>query len=319
MAVGKYIPESLAAALAAAVLFVFGLANPLVGPLAGFFSPAAMIWATCRHGPAHALVAVAFATGLVIPFVPLPAAISFAVGNALLGWMIGLFLQREKGIIVASLIAAATVMALSLIASAGHLWAAGLDVAVFLKYQLNDLIREISNALEQVSSQSSGTGRGTEGILQFFTLAFPAIIYVTVVLEGMANSYIVLLILSRGAPAPFAAPSLHRFSLPDILIWPLIAALGTLLLPASAARTAALNVTVVLLFLFLLQGLSIAFHFFQRRRTSRTIKMIFLIAGLLQPLILAFPLLAGLLDFRFKFRERWPLAPPTSPEEGTRT
>ena len=315
MAVGRYIPESLAAALAAAVLFVFGLANPLVGPLAGFFAPAAMIWATCRHGPTRALVAVAFATGLVIPFVPLPAAISFVVGNALLGWMLGLFLQREKGIIVASLTAAAAVMALSLIASAGHLWAAGLDVGVFLKYQLNDLVREVSNALEQVSNQSSAADSGTEGILRFFTLAFPAIIYVTVVLEGMANSYVVLLILSRGAPAPFAAPSLHRFSLPDILVWPLIASLGTLLLPASNLRTAALNAAVVLFFLFLLQGISIAFHFFQRWRTARTVRMVFLIAVLLQPLTLAIPLLAGLLDFRFKFRERWPLSPPMAPEE----
>ena len=198
MAVGRYIPESLAAALAAAVLFVFGLANPFIGPLAGFFSPAAMIWVTCRHGPALALVAVAFATALVVPFVPLPAAISFAVGNALLGWMIGLFLRRRKGIIAASLAAAAIALALSLTASAGHLWAAGLEVTVFLKYQLNDLLREVSTALEQVSTQSSEADSGAEGVLRFFTLAFPAIVYVTVVLEGMANSYVVLLILSRG-------------------------------------------------------------------------------------------------------------------------
>jgi uncharacterized protein YybS (DUF2232 family) len=318
MVVGRYIPESLAAALAAAVLFVFGLTSPLVGPLAGFFAPAAMIWVTCRHGPTHALVAVVFATGLVIPFVPLPAAISFAVGNALLGWMLGLFLQRGKGIIAASSIAAAAVLTLSLIASAGHLWAAGLDVAVFLKYQLNDLIREIRIALEQVSQQAPPSAdRGTEGILRFFTLAFPAIIYVTVVLEGMANSYVVLLVLSRKTPDSFAAPSLFRFSLPDLLVWPLIAALGTLLLPASGFRTAALNATVVLLFLFLLQGISITFHFFRRWRTARTVRMILLIAVLLQPLMLTFPLLAGLLDFRFKFRERWPLTPPPAPEEGT--
>jgi uncharacterized protein YybS (DUF2232 family) len=318
MAVGRYIPESLVAALAAAVLFVFGLTSPLVGPLAGFFAPAAIIWVTCRHDPAHAFVAVVFATGLVIPFVPLPAAISFAIGNALLGWMLGLFLQHGKGIIAASITAAATVMVLSLIASAGHLWAAGLDVAVFLKYQLNDLIREIRTALEQVSQQAPPSADGgTEGILQFFTLAFPAIIYVTVVLEGMANSYVVLLVLSRKAPSSFAVPSLFRFSLPDLLVWPLIAALGTLLLPASGFRTAALNATVVLLFLFLLQGISITFHFFQRWRTARTVRMIFLIAVLLQPLMLTFPLLAGLLDFRFKFRERWPLTPPTAPEEET--
>jgi uncharacterized protein YybS (DUF2232 family) len=234
--------------------------------------------------------------------------------------MLGLFLQRERGIIAGSLTAAVAVLTLSLIASAGHLWAAGLDVTVFLKYQLNDMVLEIRTALEQVSSQAPSVAEsGTEDILRFFTLAFPAIIYITVVLEGMANSFIVLLVLSRNAPDSFSVPSLSRFSLPDLLVWPLIASLATLLTPTFALRAAALNATLVLFFLFLLQGISIAFHFFQRWQTARTVRMLLLIAVLLQPLTLALPLLAGLLDFRFKFRERWPLIPPTSPDkrEGT--
>lgn len=310
--VHRYFLELLAAGLSAASLFLVALGNPAFGPILGFFAPAPLVWATCRHGPRRGAAGVVLSTSFVLPFVSLPAALSFAIGNAFLGWFLGTLLHSRRGIVFSSILASTLVLSLSLVTTSAHLFVAGLDVFPFLKYQIGDLIRETQQALEQVALQSPPDAKvDVTALLSFFTRAFPAIIFTTVALEGMANSILVLFVLSRRDDGSrLCLPDFAAFKLHESLIWPLIVSMALLWAPSSVLRVAALNATFVLLLLHLIQGLSIFLHFLQRWRISRPLRMIFLIVFLLQPYLLVFPLLAGLLDFKFDFRNPGEPSPP---------
>ena len=76
--------------------------------------------------------------------------------------------------------------------------------------------------------------------------------------------------------------------------------------------TFALNVVLPLLFVYLLQGLSITLHLAARVRLSRFGRTMFASALVFFPWLLVAPLMLGLLDFRFDFRGRWPIGPPAT-------
>jgi uncharacterized protein YybS (DUF2232 family) len=315
--VHRYFLDLVAAGLASASLFLFALANPVVGPILGFFAPAPLVWATCRHGPKKGLLGIVLSTSFVLPFVSLPAVISFSIGNSFLGWFLGIQLHRRRGIVFSSFLASLLILSLSLLSTSAHLLAAGLDVVPFLKYQIGDLMREAQQALEQIALQSPPDAEvNVTALLSFFTRAFPAFIFITVALEGMANSGLTLLFLSRrDKGASFQMPDYSTFKLHESLIWPLIIAMALLWAPSVALHVVALNATFVMLFLYLIQGLSISLYFLKKRGGSRPLRMIVIIAFLLQPYLLALPLLAGLLDFKFDFRT--PRVPSPPPPDGT--
>jgi uncharacterized protein YybS (DUF2232 family) len=234
-----------------------------------------------------------------------------------MGWLIGALLLRKTGLAAAAVLAAAAALTLSFAASALHLMAAGLEPGVFLKYQVNELFQKVQIALEDMTQASSQTATySLEAIVTFFRATLPSFLLITVFLQGAANGWTALLLLRRYRPAQWKLPEASSFALPDILIWVLIPSLALQWAPSHPLGAASLNVMIVLLFFYLLQGLSVAVHFMNRWNTRRPLRMILLIITLLQPYLLVFPLIAGLLDFRFSWRKRWPVVNANS-SDGT--
>jgi hypothetical protein len=301
------------AALVGALLFYLGLAlSRQVGPLASFFAPAAFIWTTVRHGVLPGTASAFLAAALLLNLAPTPsAALSFLAGNALPGVLCGALAARRVGIVPSALAAASAAVILSAAASGLQFLLAGVDPLVFMKYQYGDIIREVQFSLENMTGGAAGPQAAeTAAFMSFLSRALPAILFVTVCIQFSANSLLAVSLPFRALKTGLAPPSLASFSLPERTVWLLIPSLAVLLFLAHPFRTVALNLTIVLLFLYLLQGLSIAVHLMDRFAVSRPVRMLFLIAALLQPYILLFPVVAGLLDFRFDFRRPRPAEEP---------
>jgi hypothetical protein len=130
-----------------------------------------------------------------------------------------------------------------------------------------------------------------------------------VFLECSLNSLVAWRVLAR-TPAAVPTPALAGFALPELLVWVLIPCLALALVPQPTVSTVALNLLLPLLFAYLLQGLSIVVHLAARARLSPLGRILGAVALAVFPWLLAAPLLLGLLDFRFGFRERWPIQTP---------
>jgi len=298
--------ESLPAAAASAALFLFGVFDTLIGPLGAFFAPVPLVWTTYRNGPASAATALALSAAMMMPVQPPTVVLSYLTGSLFPALLLGILLRRGTGIAKSSALAAAAAVLLSFVGSALYFTAAGLDPLPFLKYQVGDVVREVEYAVE---SLSGSTGISGARLPEFFARTLPSFALVTVFIQCGVNLLVVCRVLSRTLAARGTTPDITRFSVPEGTVWALIPVLALQWVPSAAIRTAALNAAILLLFAYLIHGLSIAAYFLRRMNVSRPIRMILIIALLLQPHLLTVPLCAGLVDFKFNFRARWPLSP----------
>src|SRR6185369_14864352 len=95
-----------------------------------------------------------------------------------------------------------------------------------------------------------------------------------------------LLVLARLAARlnrPLPIGDFIKFRNPDHLIWVVIIAGFALLLKSADVTTAALNVLIVTLSLYALQGLAIITHLFRRFAVPRFVRVIFYVLLALQP------------------------------------
>lgn len=304
--------DLLAASALSATCFAAGVLIPAFGPLLGFFACGPLIWLTMRHGsPAGALGGLLAAAAL-LSVIPPPAVLFYGLEHAFPGWYLGNRFTRGKGIISSS-VQTAVVVAASLLA-VSLIWFGDQDrdLRSFFDEQIRTGFQEMGGGL--AGSGSEGGAQKVPPELMTFLDAmrrvFPALILIGIFIECALNSLIVLRLLARSRSPVVPEPILTDFALPDWLIWVLIPGLAGAWWPRREVATAALNLILPLLFCYLLQGLSVALSLLQRIRLSRFGLTLLALGLLLQPYLLAVPLLLGLLDFRFDFRRRWTPRPP---------
>jgi len=311
MRVSRDLADLVASSALAALLFATGALVPLFGPPAGFLSTAPLIWIAARHGLVAGYLGGALATAALLPALPPPVALIFAIEHALPAGYLGWRLARGRGIVTGSALAALLVTLMV----TGAAW-------LFLDGSSRDPVRAIEEqlraGLEELGSLGGGApgagpatplAPGIEEVIALIRRVLPAVTLIGVFLECSLNSLVACRVLAR-TPAAVPPPALTVFALPDWLIWVLIPCLALALAPQPMLSTVALNLLLPLLFAYLLQGLSILLHLVARARLSLLGRTLGAIAFALFPWLLAAPLLLGLLDFRFGFRSRWPIEPP---------
>ena len=297
--ISRRFAECLAASAAACVLFLAGVHDSLVGPLPAFFSPAPLVWAAFHLGVAESLVASFLAAAVILPFAPLPVALSFVAGSALPAVLMGELWRRGRGMVLTVSWGVGAVLFLSLVFSALYLTVAGLEPLTFLRYQMGDMQREAEFAMEALAG---GPGEPGGLLPAYFARILPAFVLISVFVQCSLNLFLVRFGVARMTRAASPMPDVTTFSLPEKAVWGLIPALALQWAPSAFLRTVAVNLIIVLLFYYFIQGLSILFHFARRMKVPRLFAMVLVIIFLFLPYLFTIPLLAGLLDFRFDFR-----------------
>jgi uncharacterized protein YybS (DUF2232 family) len=96
---------------------------------------------------------------------------------------------------------------------------------------------------------------------------------------------------------------LSRWKAPEGLIWLLIAAGGMLLVPVSLARIVSLNLVIVCLFAYLLQGLSIISFLFKTKNVHRSFRILCYFLIFVQQYIILLLVAVGVFDLWVDFRK----------------
>ena len=189
-----------AASALSALLFASGVLVPLLGPPAGFFSAAPLIWLAARHGWSAGLLGGLLATAALLPALPPPVALIFSLEHALPAWFLGSRMRRGKSIVAGSSVAALVVTIL-MIGAALVLTGGGHDPVQVLEQQLREGLAELGGG---------GTGPGPGGapaalnasleeVLALLRRVLPAVTLIGIFLECSLNSLLAARVLARGA------------------------------------------------------------------------------------------------------------------------
>jgi uncharacterized protein YybS (DUF2232 family) len=302
-----------AAEMTLAVLVVVGLlasgsAFPALGVFLSVLSPVPFVLLRLRHG-FHAMIAALGVTALAVAGLSsLGEAAVFLLMFGFPALLLAEGLRRgsRPESLVTALAALLTLGGMGVLVLASNAWTHPLRAIG----QYGDVLLGQMEALSArlgVPGDGSGSPAGSTllpGFLRvMFRVAFPALFFAGSLLTA-AGHVVLLRALMRRWPAQFGEsnPEAFRWQLPEFLVWVFIGAGSLYLTGVARLQAVGLNVLIVLIALYFLQGLSIGVSLFQRFRLPKFLVAVSVLLLLFQPL---FPLLVagvGLFDVWFGFR-----------------
>jgi uncharacterized protein YybS (DUF2232 family) len=140
-------------------------------------------------------------------------------------------------------------------------------------------------------------------ISRVLTNIFPALSLVGMAFVSLVNVLVLRTLLGlQGLPFPDYG-DLTRWKANDHLIWCLIVSGAGLAVPMDAIRFPALNLLVICLFVYFLQGLAIAEFFFRKKKVPFLVRFLFYFLIMLQQYFMLFIIVAGIFDLWVDFRK----------------
>lgn len=286
-------------------LFLAYVTFPVIGLLPGIFTPLPAIYYFCKRGATAGLAAVAITTAVLIIMgegaVPLLYLLQAGIISLLLPWY---YLQGKGTARAIAYPVGINFLLIVALAVAYGFWS-GTDLQATL---LKGIERSTEQAIAIYSKQGLSTEdleMLTQGIRQAGTLIarlFPALLLVALGSIAALNMSALFRLAARWLPNLPQPDRFQAFRNPDILVWVVIVAGFSMLLPQPDLQRAALNLLLVSGFIYFLQGLAVVLAFFQRIAVPPLARFIFWLALTFQPyLVLAIAFL-GIFDIWADFR-----------------
>jgi Predicted membrane protein (DUF2232). len=150
-------------------------------------------------------------------------------------------------------------------------------------------------------------------ITHFFTNIFPALVLVSALFTVWINTLAAREIFQKnGVPYPDFG-DLSRWKAPEKLIWFLLASGGMLLMPVEGVMFLGLNLLIICLYVYLLQGLSIVSFIFKTKNVHRIFRMPCYFLIFAQQFIILLVIAVGVFDLWVDFRKYIkPIAAPST-------
>ena len=312
------VAESLLAVLVAVGLLASGSLLPVLGVFLSLLSPLPFVLLRLRHGLPVLLLALALTaltlTGLSSGMQGVAFLLEFGLPAMLLAE--GLRRGSRPELLVTTVAILLTLGGMGVLVLASEDWAHPLGA---IGRHGEDILAQMEAFGAQLGVPGDGPGvlAGSPMFPAFlrlaFRVAFPALSFVGSLLT--AGGYLVLFrALTRQWTAQLggATPEPLRWELPEVLVWAFIAAGALYLTGVPRLQAVGLNLLIILIGLYFLQGLSIATFLFQRFQLPRVLAALSVFLLLFHPV---FPLLVavvGLFDVWFGFRH---LSFPKSPRQ----
>ena len=252
-------------------------------------------------GPLAAGLAGAVAMAAVGGVRGAPAMLVVALKYVLPGATLGLGLAGRRSIAVTTLLAsmaslAGVVLLLWLLAPAG------MGPLVYLERQIAAHVAELEQWPARFGAAGQEAGWATEAarfVVATLRLAGPGMVGLGVFAGAVANYAVARFCLRRRLSfRPFAEEAV-----PDHFVWGVIGAGAALVSRQPGLESAGLNLLLVLMPLYAIQGLAVFRHFFQRIAVPRLLQVISFGLFAMQPLLLVAVSCVGLSDLWIDFRK----------------
>ncbi len=255
--------------------------------------------AVVRGGPAAGGLAAAVAVAGASFLIHGVAGTVVALRHAAPGLILGVVLARRWPLPLA-LVAVSAASLLGLVILLGAYLPAGTPLLALLDRQVEAQVARFERLPGQLGMVSDPAWAADSARLVASTMrvAGPAIVLVGVFLVALAN-YVGARFCVRGdGYRPFAAEAV-----PDHLVWGVVA--GGLMLASrhDTIGLVGLNLLIVLVPLYALQGLAVVRHFLQKARVPRPLQAVSFGLFAIQPLLLLAVACFGLSDLWLDFRK----------------
>ena len=292
-----------------ASLFLIVVLSPVVGFVFSLLAPLPIAFFTWRMGRVPGIAMFTLSIGLLLAVFRMggvPESIPFfaALGSA--GILIPEVLRRRHGIEMTVGLSVAAFLALIAATLAGY--------SLHLDRSVPDLVRGyVGESIRYSLALYEEIGLPQEQIDQLRESAPEVAAWI--VNHGIAllvtgvTFFIWLNVLGLRFLCQDRDPSfpdfgdLARWKMPDWVVWFVIASGIAMIVPEETLQIAGLNVLIVVLFLYLLQGLSIVQFFFRQKNIPRYLRALFYALIVLYQYLLVFVSALGLFDLWVDFRK----------------
>jgi uncharacterized protein YybS (DUF2232 family) len=290
--------------LATLALFLIYITVPVAGLLPGIFTPLPVIFYSVKHGPKVGAGIVLITAAAIAAGIDPGSGLLYLFQDGLVSLLLPLFILSGKGVARAQMLAVSATFVAILLAAVTYGVVTGIDLQ-------SQLVKGIEKSIAQTIAlyqQSGVKGDELEALRQamkqggaLIERIFPAMSLVS--LAGIAGLNVLALDRLRARlPGLPEFGDFSRFRNPDPLVWVLIVAGFGMLIPAEAAHRVAVNVLVVTLFAYLLQGMAIVQHLVGRYAVPTAMRYLLYVFLALQPYLLVGVAALGVFDLWGNFR-----------------
>jgi uncharacterized protein YybS (DUF2232 family) len=275
---------------AGAGYLLFGAAGGLGAGavLVNLFTPLPAAALGMRLGPAWGTATVGLTAAAVVTSTGSAAMllylVQFGLPAVLLPWLLSREVHWDRAIFVTL----GLMLTLGVVILIGVTSGSGTSPTEFVDAQIDKEIEQAVTLMERLAGaepspeESEAFREMTARMSDLMHRGYPGML---VVVCGVLQLVTVGLLALLSRPKLLPGPSLARWRAPEQLVWVLIAALFAVLFASGALQTVAINVLIIILPVYFLQGLAVVEHFYARTRMSTPLRAFsYLLLLLVNPL-----------------------------------
>ncbi len=308
----KTVIQSSAYCLASLTLALAGGTIPIVGIFFGLLTPLPLILLSLRHGRTAALLGVLTIGACLSGLLGIGYAWAFYIEFGLPAMVLAEAIRRQWTPEVSVSAGSLAVLLGGLVGLFMLAWNAGTPILDLLRYRLDVAVREAMELYSKVGIDPDEIGpllESSEEIRRVLLTTSPGLFIAAAILSTSANFF-----LARRGAVPDGVPVGWKpgsaWRVPDQLVWLFIGSAALVLSDLPIAKEIGVNGLLVMMTLYLVQGLAIATFWIRRLRLSPLIRFLGVLLLLFQPLLLLLLALVGLFDIWVVFRRPSLQRPP---------
>ena len=302
-------------ALVLAVIFVLAVFPP-IGALIGILSPFPLAFIFLQRGKQPALVLVALIFGVIWFLVGQNQALLFIAEYALMAIILGEMVRAKFPgdwcIGLSSLISGGLSLFL-LVALIGN---QETTVKELFEKQIRAHFAQSIETFEAVGENKAEIDNMkafVEKMVGGFASSYPAFVLIGSLISVMVNYGLLRMVWRRiYGPGLFSESSFAEWICPENLVWSFIAASMALFLGQGIVAEVGMNLFVMIIVVYFVQGMSIVIHFLKARKVPVFLWFILFILIFAQPLLIGLVTGMGVFDMWVDFRK---IRSPISSEE----
>lgn len=289
------------------LIFIIMYMMPLINLFAWMFMPLPILFYRLKTGRTGGFIIMVISLFMLIlttrntAFNPLYFG-SLLITGFFLGECIEKHLSMEKIILFTCFAVFSVCTAVMFIYAANQ----GTSVeTLILNYvdRYKELSSQMFSDLAAFNPRFDATQESIEQISTVVTLILPGIIIMTYLTMLWLNVLIIRKLLVKKGIVVKTIENLILWKAPDHLVFGLILVCIGLFLPISGLKIVALNLLIVLLFVYFFQGIAIVSFFLNRKNAPFVLKIFFYALLAIQPLLVLLIAVLGLFDTWINFRK----------------
>lgn len=296
--------DILKGSIATVGIFALYTLLPVIGIVPGIFAPFPSLYYCLKSGRAVGAIIVGISALVLLALLGPAASFLYVLQYSCISLVLPYFLT--KGTTTSKAIAYTVMLSMAVIAAAAGFYAAARGTDVH-----GEIVKGVQSSISQTLKLYESRGvkgddlktikEGMEFAGALLGQIYPALFVIGITLVVGLN-LLLLKSISFKLPLCIDIVPFSRFKNPELLVWVVIVSGFSLLLDSQVVTLVALNVLIVVGFLYFIQGLAVVIHFFGIFTVPVFIRLIFYLFLAFQPYLAIAVAALGLFDLWGNFR-----------------